>query len=310
MSKNKKGFALSIVLWIVLILLGATSFIIHLAKEMLNNARDVENKLLSRLEAESIYEQMKFLILVSKNNGDTYIPLIKLPQNSLYHYPEKIKANGYEYGLNRNSRIHIKDTSGMINVFYAPASWLAGTFWSMSDRELRYVMIDSVKDWRDQDNIPRLNGAEFAYYKLKNKQLYGPRNMDAIQDVSELRLIRGFRNMNSEKWKKVVQNLYYGRTSEINLLLQPKGMLIHLLGVTPVYADQLIQLRNEDKKEFQKIVKMLPLFDDEYMGFYLSREVLLDISVQKGNAKSNIKALLVFNLKKEKPFTVISMEFQ
>ncbi len=50
------------------------------------------------------------------------------------------------------------------------------------------IMADSLLDWRDEDDLHRLNGAEKDYYQPKG---YIPRN-GPLKDLSEVTLIRGF----------------------------------------------------------------------------------------------------------------------
>ncbi len=57
----------------------------------------------------------------------------------------------------------------------------------ISGRKAR-IMTDSLLDWRDPDNLHRLNGAEKDYYRPLG---YEPRN-GPLKDLSEATLIRGF----------------------------------------------------------------------------------------------------------------------
>jgi len=50
------------------------------------------------------------------------------------------------------------------------------------------IMTDSLLDWRDTDDLHRLNGAEKDYYQPRG---YSPRN-GPLEDLSEITLIRGF----------------------------------------------------------------------------------------------------------------------
>ncbi len=50
------------------------------------------------------------------------------------------------------------------------------------------IMADSLLDWRDEDDLHRLNGAEKDYYQDRG---YVPRN-GPLKDLSEVTLIKGF----------------------------------------------------------------------------------------------------------------------
>ena len=57
------------------------------------------------------------------------------------------------------------------------------------DREARDVVVDSLEDWKDADELHRVNGAESDYY-LRLPVPYRARN-GLLQDLTELRQIRG-----------------------------------------------------------------------------------------------------------------------
>jgi general secretion pathway protein K len=58
------------------------------------------------------------------------------------------------------------------------------------DRRARDVVVDSLQDWKDPDDLPRANGAESEDYYLKLPVPYRARNA-RLQDLAELLQIRG-----------------------------------------------------------------------------------------------------------------------
>jgi len=58
------------------------------------------------------------------------------------------------------------------------------------DRRARDVVVDSLQDWKDADELPRANGAESEDYYLKRPVPYHARNA-RLQDLAELLQIRG-----------------------------------------------------------------------------------------------------------------------
>jgi general secretion pathway protein K len=72
------------------------------------------------------------------------------------------------------------------------------------DRSVRDVVVDSVADWKDADELARVNGAEDDYY-LKLPVPYRARNA-RLQDIAELLQIRG-----------VTRELYAGRDGKPGL---------------------------------------------------------------------------------------------
>jgi general secretion pathway protein K len=58
------------------------------------------------------------------------------------------------------------------------------------DKQTRDTINDSLQDWKDPDDLPRINGAESEDYYLKQPVPYRARN-GALQDAAELLQIRG-----------------------------------------------------------------------------------------------------------------------
>ena len=73
------------------------------------------------------------------------------------------------------------------------------------DRRARDVVVDSLQDWKDPDELPRANGAESEDYYLKLPVPYRARNA-RLQDLAELLQIRG-----------VTRELYLGREQQPGL---------------------------------------------------------------------------------------------
>jgi general secretion pathway protein K len=95
-------------------------------------------------------------------------------------------------------RLRLVDESGKINLNRADENALRRIFSNLGVEELlREVLIDSIMDWRDQDDLHRTNGAENDYYQSL-VPAYTAKNgpFDSIEDLL---------------WVKgVTANLYYG----------------------------------------------------------------------------------------------------
>jgi general secretion pathway protein K len=116
------------------------------------------------------------------------------------------------------------------------------------DTEAIAVVVDSLVDWRDPDDLPRLHGAESDYY-LGLPEPYLAKNgwFDAPE---ELLLVRG-----------ITPELFYGqegmpglrdlvsvhnRHGTINVRTAPPAVLQILLGLDPAAAADLVAQREED----------------------------------------------------------------
>lgn len=93
----------------------------------------------------------------------------------------------------------ISDETARIDINTTPPGRLDRLLAALGlDKQQRDVINDSIQDWRDADEIHRLNGAESEDYYLRLPVPYRSRNGD-LQDTAELLQIRG-----------VTRELYFG----------------------------------------------------------------------------------------------------
>ena len=85
----------------------------------------------------------------------------------------------------------ITDEEGRLNVNLAPPEQMRTLLDALGvDRQARDVLVDSLEDWKDADELRRANGAESDDYYLRQPVPYRARN-GRLQDLAELRQIRG-----------------------------------------------------------------------------------------------------------------------
>jgi len=110
------------------------------------------------------------------------------------------------------------------------------------------VIIDSILDWRDPDNLVRLHGAEDEYYMALPKP-YKAKNAD-FETIEELLLVRGVTTgifYGTEDRKGLVHFVtIFSKTQHINIASAPREVLAALPNMTLDRADQIIERRNTD----------------------------------------------------------------
>jgi len=107
------------------------------------------------------------------------------------------------------------------------------------------IIVDSILDWKDADDLHRLNGAESDYYmSLPNP--YKARNAD-FETLEELILVKGITPeilYGTEKMKGIIRYLtLYSKTGTININAAPKEVLAAIPGMNADIADQIIEFR-------------------------------------------------------------------
>jgi general secretion pathway protein K len=82
---------------------------------------------------------------------------------------------GVLFGDEASGRVLRQDAAGLVDVNAAPPERLAALFEALGvDRERAQALGDRIGDWRDEDNLTRLHGAEAAEYE--QAQAAGPAN--------------------------------------------------------------------------------------------------------------------------------------
>ena len=85
----------------------------------------------------------------------------------------------------------ISDEEARVNVNTAAPDRIERLLTAMGlDKQTRDIINDSLQDWKDPDDLHRINGAESEDYYLKQPVPYRARN-GALQDAAELLQIRG-----------------------------------------------------------------------------------------------------------------------
>ncbi|MGE5700008.1 MAG: type II secretion system minor pseudopilin GspK [Deltaproteobacteria bacterium] len=128
---------------------------------------------------------------------------------------------------------------------------------------------DAVVDWLDNDDTPRVGGAESAYY-LSLPFPYRAKN-DLFDTLDELRLVRGF---TPEKFEKLKPFLTVHSSGAVNLNTSPKELLMALSAgqdaaeggeIDSAAADQIVEYRKGTPfKDPRDIRNVSPALRDLY----------------------------------------------
>jgi len=298
--KSRKGFALSIVMWIVAALLLGIAFVLNISRENLTLTQDLQDKLEARLEAQNYLEIIKYYTIIA--DYDSY--KLKNDVNILnYTLPKEIILDGREYNLTKNVTLSMQDTSSMINLYY-PVKQMIATLASEDNEILYYTIRDSIKDWIDKDNEVSLNGAEESYYKNNKNASYKPRNYPVFQSVDELRLVRGIDILNEKQFnnlKKYINSSSSG--SSINLALVDSKYLSKLLQIDIPTAIQLQSYKFDNYTKFVHTIRNNSNYNEDYMGFGLSFNIKVQININKRGTVSHLETYIDFKKNKYRGFT-------
>ena len=250
--KPQKGIALLMVLWVLTILTVMVFSFSYMARTEAYAALSFRQTIEKKFLAEAGIERgMAELFYMSTNTSKT---LVK-PGDEVWRTdgrPYKILTeNGY-YTVsitNEAGKVDINTTSELIL-----RNLLLNLGLNLDDVD---IIVDSVMDWKDPDNLHRLHGAEDDYYmSLANP--YKAKNAN-FETLEELLLVKGITPeilYGAEGKKGIIDFLTVNsRMTKININSALKEVLLAIPGITPELADAIITIR--ETQEIEDIVGIL-----------------------------------------------------
>lgn len=187
--------------------------------------------------------------------------------------------------------VSIRDESGKVDINAASDVVLKNLFLNIGiPAETVDILVDSIMDWRDSDDLHRINGAEDDYY-LSLPAPYEAKDAD-FDTLEELILVRGMTSdilHGNGDQKGIIDFLtIHSRQNKINVNAAPKEVLMSIPGMTPEIADLIIEYRN--LKEIQNIQEVgIPAEMYTFMAPYIdmreSSRFTIDATGYKNTAK-------------------------
>lgn len=224
--KQQRGVALIIVLWISVLLAIVIGSYLLLGRVESLQARNLVDTVRARYAAEA---GMHRAVIELRN------PEIE----------QRWLGDGRPYTFMLDQieiEVRIQDETGLIDMNLADEQMLTALFQSVGLEESEMLdLIDAILDWRDADDLPRLNGAEDEAYSSAGLP-YGPKNAN-FDTVGEVQQVLG---MNFALFQKIEPSItvFSGRQS-VNPAFAPQSVLQILPGMDPNLAEQFIQQREQ-----------------------------------------------------------------
>jgi len=159
--------------------------------------------------------------------------------------------------------IQVRDTSGRVDLNRGDRELMRGLFTVVGglDEQQADVLLDAVEDFRDSDDLTRLNGAELSEYEAAGRD-FGPKNA-LFESVDELQQVLG---VSPDFYQRVAPFLtVYSNQSGINPAVAAPEVLYALPDVDPLLIEQYLQLREES------IQQALPPPPAPNLGAHLSQ---------------------------------------
>jgi len=254
---SQRGAALVIVLWIFIFLfVVAFDFSAAVREEGMATYRYAQEAEGYYLALAGFQQGVYELLKLSAKTGQVVLQ----PGDDLFEGTWKKGALGqgvYE--------VRFVDEAGKINLNRANDDTLRRIFMHLgADERQRNTIVDSIMDWRDEDDLHRLNGAESEYY-LSLSPPYTARN-GPFDSVEDLLWVKG-----------MTAELFYGREGGIGLkeiftIDSPAGVnlrtmaapvCVALLGVPLEKCRTFIEQRAKlSEKTLADLLRLLGIADD------------------------------------------------
>jgi general secretion pathway protein K len=161
------------------------------------------------------------------------------PSLDPWREPEGLVVTEMEFGDARFS-LRLRDAQAALNLNAADEDMLLSFFsqglgldFAQADR-----IAQAIADWRDPDDLPRLNGGERDQY-LRAGAAVLPTNR-GFSELDELRHVLG---MTPEIFEAAVPHLTLRGSGRINVNAAPLPVLLALPGMTPEAAGEILRLR-------------------------------------------------------------------
>ena len=225
------------------------------------------------------------------------------------------------------AEVRVTSESGRINLNNAPDVVLRRVLkYFVEVGEERDVIVDSILDWRDTDDLHRLNGAENDYYRSLTEP-YDCKN-GPFDAVEELLLVRG-----------ITPELFYGKKSkeseeegisriglrdvftvfstvpQLDINAAPVEVLVVFFGIPGSLAKSVVEVREEKpfanlNELLQRVPEIVPFIQEvgPYLIFQSTTPYFSISSVAKmktGDAKRGVECVVKIDMAEKSRYRMV-----
>jgi len=293
---NKKGIALFLVLWVLTLLSVIVGEFCYTMRTEVNITRNFKEE-----------TQAYYIAVAGLNTAIAELIKNEVMPKPIKPETEKEKSsddesdeNKIEWRINADIpaipfangafKVKIGSESGKININKADPGILKMLLsrFELEENDLLGI-IDSVLDWRDADQLHRLNGAEDDYY-LSLSEPYECKDSD-FDSIEELLLVKGITPELFYKGLKDVVTIYQDEEEKkkeeskpeskkkefdfnrININTASSQMLLSLPQMTDDLVQEILEYRQEN--DFKSLSELIPIVGDD-----IFKEIVPYLSLQ------------------------------
>ncbi|MDO6444334.1 type II secretion system protein GspK [Colwellia sp. 1_MG-2023] len=292
---KQKGIALIQVLIIAIILSMLGIFINQSVRNQVKVAQLIQNNQKLDLILESVEAELLHTLLTHKRykNIESDNELVK-----------KWNFHGETFKLNEQVSITLQDLNGLLSLNYMNNKLSTRLFELLGNKDDSVrTFLDSLKDWKDKDDLKHLNGAESDYYNKLN--LPEPRN-SYLQSMDEVNNIKEAKVLSKEQWNK-----YYSLEllSQFNPLNSPLKLLEAFVNNELAFS-QLKTLREENQLNAHSFYRITGIDAGDNITLSTGRVIRVKILIESesNQLNKNFQVILRPNANK-RPITLSNIEW-
>lgn len=224
---KQSGFAMVIVIWVLtLLIIMAGSFALTMRRETTVISAVKDNAIAQAIAETGITMAQQMLFLADEN--------------------KRWRADGSLYQLrylDADIRVRLFSEQGKVDINKADEVMLTTLISSVSvDLDKQQQLVSAIIDWRDQDDLIHLNGAEKDQYEEAGLS-YQPANND-FQLIDELQMVLGMTAEIYQQLKPLIT--VYSKQANVNLEVASKEVIQAIGSLDPVVMDEYLQRRIEN----------------------------------------------------------------
>lgn len=258
-----RGIAIVMVLWVLAILITLALSFAYISRTDLSTSANVKELVKSNMIAEAGINQAVVELLHRRANPT---------DEERWKIDGVFRKTDFADG---SYKVRIVSEHGKVDLNAADDILLKGLLNALGiDNDTQDIIVDSIQDWKDPDELVRLHGAESDYY-MSLPHPYKSKNAP-FDSIEELLLVRGvtpeifYGNAATKGLKDFVT--IYNRSLTININTAPKEVLMALPNVTEDIANQIIERRNTlEFKQFAELQALFPALSSPALTKYIDQ---------------------------------------
>lgn len=200
--------------------------------------------------------------------------------------------------------ISIQDEAGKIDLNTGRVKLIDGLLQTANLEEQQHnQLLDAILDWRDKDNLTRLNGAEDDDYEALGLT-YGAKD-GPFNSVDELLQVIGITHSVFEQIKDMLT--VHSRQTGINMQVAPRGVLLAISDMTDVQIDDFLADR-ETQENDTTLATSFPAINKGYLTTTRSRTFTITSKASVNGSVAIIRATMMLGRNKQKPYTILAWQ--